>query len=205
MPTGAIDLLVEQAVIAQGVIPRCGALHRMRLLGVDTFVAVDMDQDEISRRNRVDMEPLLDDYGVLRLLAELPLDVPVRTDALMSSRQRAATRLPRGAAHHADGWITRVARPALSLQLAVVVDTDWKRGLDRASRFASFCPRMVVINGAAVPSFAAVEATFYGVGAVHADGANTSVLVEPEPTVPGFGPISWQVQEEVFAALTLGS
>ena len=101
----------------------------------------------------------------MRLLSRLPHGEAVRTADLTETERRDLCLLPRGAADIAAGTVTRLALPPVAIRLAIVTDDVVDRGLDRASRFAPFAPRLLVLTGPTDDlAFAEAEARFYGIG-----------------------------------------
>jgi hypothetical protein len=89
----------------------------------------------------------------------------------------------------------------VTLRLAIVIDDVLDRGLDRASRFAPFAPRLLVLTGPAADlAFAEVEARFYGIGLAAAGADDVVILADPEPPRRAAGPVTWRVREEAYAA-----
>ena len=170
------------------------------LLGVDAYLLMGMDKHEHQRR-RVTGLTTVCDRDALRLLSRLPHSEPVRVADLTETERRGLRRLPRGAADVAGARVTRLAVPPVTLKLAIVMDDVLDRGLDQASRFAPFAPRLLVLTGSAGDlAFAEVEARFYGIGLATAGADGVVMLADPEPPKRAAGPVTWRVREEAYAA-----
>jgi hypothetical protein len=176
---------------------------QLRLLGEDVWHAVELDAEEQDRRASCGLGAITDPSD-LRTLCSLPwretvplADLPIR------HRQRLAT-MPAGVIQLQGGRVTRLARPPAALRGALVSDTSWSRGLDRASAFAPFCPRVLLLTGRPTDlDDAMAEATFYGIGlAVAAAGGGYEFRVLPDPAAARSGPVSWRLREQAFAAIT---
>jgi hypothetical protein len=175
----------------------------LRLLGEDACHAVELDVEERDRRAACSLGAITDPSD-LRILCSLPWreSVPL-ADLRIRHRQRLAT-MPAGVVQIQGDLVIRLARPATALRGALVSDTAWSRGLDRASVFAPFCPRVLLLTERPTDlDDAMAEATFYGIGlAVSAAGGGYEFLVLPDPAASRFGPVSWRLREEAFAAIT---
>jgi hypothetical protein len=172
---------------------------RGRLLGVDAYLLMALDEHEHHRRRAAGLTTICDP-AVLRLLSRLPHGEAVRAADLTETERRDLGRLPRGAASITGSTVTRLALQPVAIRLAIVTDDVVDRGLDRASRFAPFAPRLLVLTGPTDDLvFAEAEARFYGIGlaVAHADGV--AMLADPEPPRRAAGPVTWRVREEAYA------
>jgi hypothetical protein len=175
------------------------------LLGVDAFLLVSLDEYEHQRRRAAGLTTICDG-DALRLLSRLPHGEAVRVADLTETERRSLRRLPRGAAEVAGGRVTRLGLPPVTLRLAIVMDDAVDRGLDRASRFAPFAPRLLVLTGpAADPAFAEAEARFYGIGLAVAGADGVVMLADPEPPRRVMGPVTWRVREQAYGAYLAGA
>ena len=81
-----------------------------------------------------------------------------------------------------DGEIIRDLVPALTPLLAVINARDWMTGLERASRFAPYCRRLVACSGLPGDGEILQTATRLGIGiAVRGQSRAAEVILEPEP------------------------
>jgi hypothetical protein len=209
MPPIAASLVqaVETAVVDGSIKipgrPATVSCVRGCLLGVDALLFLGLDEHEHRRRHAAGLATICD-RDSLRLLSRLPHGEGVRVADLTDLERRGLCRLPRSVAEIAAGRVTRLAIPPVTIRLAIVVDDVLDRGLDRASRFASFAPRLLVLTGPPDDlACAQVEARFYGIGlaVARADGAAGVVMVaDPEPAKKSAGPVTWRVREEAYAA-----
>lgn len=169
------------------------------LLGVDAYLLVSLDENE-HRRRRATALTTICDRDALRLLSRLPHGEAVRLADLTDVERRGLRRLPRTVVQVSAGRVTRLALPPVTLRLAIVIDDILDRGLDRASRFAPFAPRLLILTGAADElAFAEVEARFYGIGLAVARTDGLVMLADPEPSRMAAGPVTWRVREEAYA------
>lgn len=195
---------IEMAVIGGSIkVPGLSAAVlgvRGCVLGVDTYMLIGLDEHEHQRRRAIGLTTICDS-DALRLLSRLPHGEAVCATDLTEMERRGLLRLPSGAAEFSEGKVTRLALPPVTLRLAIVIDDVLDRGLDRASRFAPFAPRMLVVTGSAGDlAFAEVEARFYGIGLATAQADGVVVLADPEPPRRAAGPVTWRVREEAYAA-----
>lgn len=170
------------------------------LLGVDALLFLGLDEYEHRRRRAAGMTTVCD-RDSLRLLSRLPHGESVRVADLTDLERRDLRRLPPCVAKIAEGNVTRLAIPPVTIRLAIVVDDVLDRGLDRASRFAPFAPRLLILTGPPDdPACAEVEARFYGIGLAMAGAAGVVMVADPEAAKRSAGPVTWRVREEAYAA-----
>lgn len=154
---------------------------RARVLETSAWIAYRPDRHEASRRRSLSIGAVLD-WDLLDTLMDLPAGLPVPLSALTPPERRRVASAKAGVAQVAGGQVTRDLVPALTPLLAVVVAADWDAGLVQASRFASYCRRMVL--GPALPTGHRIleTAARLGIGVAVADGSQPGeVLLEPEP------------------------
>jgi hypothetical protein len=154
---------------------------KARVLETSAWIAYRPDRREASRRRALSIGAVLD-WDLLDTLMDLPAGLPVPLSALTPpARRRVASARP-GVARVTGGQVIRDLTPALTPLLAVVAVADWNAGLVQASRFASYCRRMVL--GPALPTGSRIleTAARLGIGVAVADGSRPGeVLLEPEP------------------------
>jgi len=127
--------------------------------------------------------------GVLDFLLELPAHLPVPVRAL-PPRDRAMLRtLPPGMVDLVDGAVVRRIGVPLVPLLAVIVATDLAGGLERASRFAAYCPRAVLAERH--DPDALLEAAYYGIGAYVPGGEAPHTLLQPQPVTDAQPTAAW--------------
>lgn len=205
MPVDAALMQAVEIAITDGSIKIPGLPARVSgvrgcLLGVDALLLLSLDRHEHRRRRAAGLTSVCD-RDSLRLLSRLPHGEAVRVADLTDLERRGLRRLPRSAADVADGRVTRLAIPPVIIRLAVVVDDVLDRGLDRASKFAPFAPRLLVLTGPTDdPAFAQAEARFYGIGLATAGADGVAMLADPEPGRRSAGPVTWRIREEAYAA-----
>ncbi len=170
------------------------------LLGVEALLFLGLDEHEHWRRRAAGLTTVCD-RDSLRLLSRLPHGEAVRVADLTDVERRSLRRLPRGVAEVAEGRVTRLAIAPVAIRLAIVIDDVLDRGLDRASRFAPFAPRLLVLTGPPDDlAWAQAEARFYGIGLAMAGDDGMVMLAHPEPARRSAGPVTWRVREEAYAA-----
>jgi hypothetical protein len=196
----AIQMAVRDGSIKVPGLPAAFLGVRSCLLGVDAYLLMGLDKHEHQRRRATGLTTICD-RDALRLLSRLPHGEAIRVTDLTETERRGLWQLPNGAADVAAGRVTRLALPPVTLRLAIVIDDVLDRGLDRASRFAPFAPRLLVLTGPADNlAFAEVEARFYGIGLAAAGADGVVMLADPEPPRRAAGPVTWRVREEAYAA-----
>ena len=173
-------------------------------MGVSNSVLwVDVDSHEVARRRSAGLGAF-NDYGVLRLLCNLPTGNYVQTDDLTARERRVVARLPRGAADVCADSVVRRAAPPLRVRAAVVYRRNWKNAVRAASRFAPLCPRVAVADGP-IDLIAPAQAAFYGVGLCTRDedtSASVTLVSSAAPKEPAaLDPTVWLLWEEIYASV----
>jgi hypothetical protein len=172
---------------------------RARVLETSAWIAFRHDRHEAARREDHGLGAVLA-WDLLDTLMDLPAGLPVPITALTRpARQRVCTAAP-GVARVADGQVTRDLVPVVTPLLAIVIGGHWDDTLVRASRFAPYCPRMVVWPELAGGADALGIAARLGIGvAVRTGSGPAEVLLEPE-LVPGWQPTTawWRFCEAVY-------
>lgn len=181
----------------------------LHLQGSNALVFYRLDAAEAQRR-RSNRAVRLDRLPVLETLLQLPAGVPIALRDLPASVRAGIRALPAGAASVAGPRgrqeVTRRAVRPLAVDLVVVRASGlgWKSGLERASRFAPFCARAVLLDSS-VPRHddLLMEASFYGIGVLLADEAgDIAMALEPEPYRPPCHTAgAWWFVEDVFQRL----
>ncbi len=97
-------------------------------------------------------------------------------------------------------WDVPSFAPPVKVRGVRVAAGSWRTGLSSASRFAGYAERTVALGSKPRdPSFAALEATYYGVGLVIGEGAGEATLAAPAPFKPErFSLASWLFAEQVY-------
>jgi hypothetical protein len=168
--------------------------------GIRAVLLVRLDMNECDRRAAAGLGALTSP-DVLRFLLRLPLGEPVPYSALTAADCSALRAVPQGVVSFDGSHVIRHMVPPLEVALALVPVGSWRSGLERAGRFAPFCPRAMVLR---LPprdlDDLHMEAGFYGIGVIVASSdARPEVLVEPARfhrhrlTVAG-----WRFLEEVY-------
>jgi hypothetical protein len=87
-------------------------------------------------------------YQQLDTLMGLPVGESVPIGSIAWGERPALRKLPRGAVHLTRTHVTRLAVRPCRVHRAVLAGTTTRRNLDRASRFAPFCARQLLIPAA---------------------------------------------------------
>ncbi len=134
----------------------------------------------------------MDSMELLDALMGLPARAAVPLSSMSSSSLGVLRRSPRGIVRFTSSSVTRLAVPPVTPVLAIVHSARWRDGLERASRYAAYCPRMLVVRELpANADEALAEASWYGIGvAVGPRSAPTTVL-EPEPLADWQPTVAW--------------
>lgn len=172
--------------------------------GTQATIAYHLNEEERARRREHGLT------GVTRLdwldlLMELPAGLLVPRSSLDPARQRNILRFPPGCVDLTpEGVIRRIEKP-LTTRLALVTGQQWKAGLVRASRFAPYTNRALILPG--VPrnlTQGAVEADFYGIGLIVNAAREPRLVVAPEICREyGHTPAGWAFVEAIYQQLDL--
>lgn len=196
----AIELAVEDGAIKVPHLPAPVSGVRGCLLGVDAYLLLGLDEHEHQRRQDSGLTAICD-RDSLRLLFRLPHGEAVHVADLTDTERQGLHRLPPGVAEIGSGTVIRLALPPVTIRLAIVADHNLNRGLDRASRFAPFAPRLLALTTPPNDvAYAQVEARFYEIGLATIGSDGVVMLAEPEPPKRTAGPVTWRVREEAYAA-----
>ena len=175
------------------------SVGRVRLFETRAWMAYRRDEHETLRRGRCGMSPIVE-LDVLDALMDLPAGMPVSLGSLRAADSRLLRRAPGGALEWAEAMVTRRVVPPLMPLIAMVRATDWMDGLQRASRFAAYCRRLVIVSELpADPEIALAQASFYGIGVAVVRGATPNVVLEPEPFTDWQPtPAWWSFTEKIY-------
>jgi hypothetical protein len=166
-------------------------VSRVRALGTTAWMAFRLDRREAARRQAVGLGPVLA-WDLLDTLMELPAGLPVPAAALTGPARRRVSGAAAGVARVSAGAITREVVPAVTPLLAVVLARDWDTGMARASRFATYCRRMVA--GSGIPGddqLATATRAGIGIAVRPWPGAAAEVVLEPEPVLDWQPTTAW--------------
>lgn len=173
----------------------------MRFGGVDATLVYTPDRAEFERR-RAHGDPSVTRLDWLNLLMNLPHGEPVPFSSFRPSEHRALDRMPLGIVDITPaGFVRRLTHP-LRVELAIVHGRQWKPGLRRASRFAPYCRRALVLSGK--PKYtslqqAAIEADYWGIGLIVNEARGPQVVVRPDDFAKRrHTPAGWSFLEEVY-------
>ncbi|WP_432245626.1 hypothetical protein ACRB8A_03835 [Arthrobacter sp. G.S.26] len=174
---------------------------------VDAYVSP--HEREVLRRRSLGVLAMPQDLESLDILLRVPLEGAV-SEAIFSRRERdKLRRLGPGLLQcDVDGTGRRTVRrlvvPPASVSQIVVRGRNWRSALVRATRFAPYCRRAIMLPAVPVDEeMLLLEARFYGVGVAVSIGAGEAPVwrLEPAPFVPDrYTGASWQFSELVFEA-----
>lgn len=177
---------------------------RARVLDTSAWIVFRCDRHEVSRRERHGLGAVVA-WDLLDTLMDLPAGLPVPIAALTRPARRRVCAAAPGVAHLASGQITRDLVPAVTPLLAIVMAGGWAGALVRASRFAPYCPRMVVGPDIVAETEILDTAARLGIGvAVRTSTGPAEVLLEPE-LVSDWQPTTawWRFCEVVYGQASL--
>lgn len=200
--TGSPETLAAAAWAASTAVRasevRCVLMPALR---TEALICYRLNAGEAERRRQARAGSICS-ADVLDLLLALPLGMPVPASSLTHRECAALERAPASAVTIQDEEVTRHAVTPLAVELAVVAARSWRRGLEVAGRFAPFCARAMVLPR--LPRDLAeleLEARFYGVGVIVADGREADVLIPPAPFRRGrWTAAGWRFLENVYQA-----
>ena len=119
---------------------------------------------------------------LLDVLLDLPARVAVPLSSISPSRVRVLRRAPGAVVRVRPCSVTRLVEPVVVPLMAVVYAAQWRDGLVRASRFATYLPRMLVVRELPPNADVALaEASWYGIGVAVGPRSAPTTVVEPEP------------------------
>jgi hypothetical protein len=172
-----------------------------RVAGAAGDALVLPDPVEHERRTRAGLGGVTS-LVLLDTLMNLPLGMPVPAADLDVLARAHLARVPGGVIELREAQITRVLTPPLTVVAVLVRARDWRRGVTRASCFAPFAQRVLLLDREPKPELL-WEASVFGVGVWvdTADGAMREVC-PPAPFVRRYWkPAGWRFAERAYAAL----
>lgn len=173
------------------------------VLGTQALLFYRLDEREHRRRRRSSASQI-DSWATLETLMELPVGEAVPLASIPNEERKRIRSLPSWVAHRDQRMVLRHAVRPLSLDLAVVKVSNWRRGLELAGRFAPYCRRAMLLERAPTQiDEVMMEASFYGIGILVGTGDNVEMLLEPRPYRPErHTAAAWQFIEQLYAQLT---
>ncbi|WP_143230814.1 hypothetical protein [Actinosynnema sp. ALI-1.44] len=185
--------------------PRTRFSHRatdstsVRVFGTRATIVHSTHQAEHERRQAAGLRQV-DNLELLDVLMDLPANAPVPVSSISGPDLRVLRKAPGGVVRFSATAVTRVLTPVLTPVLAVVYASQWRDGLADASEFASYLPRMFVIDELPANADEAIaEASWYGIGVAVGPPASPAIVLEPEP-LPDWQPTVawWRFCERVY-------
>jgi hypothetical protein len=177
-------------------------VDRVRAFGTWVWMVYRRDAAEWRRRRRHGLGAVAQ-LDVLDVLMDLPAGMAVPLRSLQASERRLLRRTPVGAVLHRTGAVIRQLVPAVTPLLAIVPAREWQSGAEAASRFAVYCPRMVVLSKSPKDMDAIVsEASWYGIGVAIGRSEGSEIVFEPEPLADWQPtPAGWAFSEILYGQL----
>jgi hypothetical protein len=169
------------------------------ILGARALLSYRLDPCEDERRKRAHLGAIRHPE-VLDLLLALPIGFSVPVTSLTPLERLSLRLAPAGAVAIEVGSVTRQAVYPLAVDLAVIAIQSWRTGLEIVGRFAPFCARMMLLRQwpKDVENLR-MQAHFYGIGVVVANGADVEVVIAPRPfRRRRFTASGWQFLEQVY-------
>ncbi|MDR6508051.1 hypothetical protein [Arthrobacter oryzae] len=200
----------QDLVITEGEDLRVAPL---RVRGVDAVLEFEINRTELARRGPENHGVAsLDTYNVLK---EIPIGA-AQPETAFSSYEWRLLRRARWAvsfeiASNGGATVTRHARPPISVKRANIFGSSWMAALKRASRFAPYCERRIVLPR--IPDdemHLALEASYLGVGVAVQTGAGGQAgsLEDIVPAAPFLAMkltgAAWKFAETVYDQSHLG-
>jgi hypothetical protein len=209
------DVLGPGSGLSSGVLlVRGGA----RLAGGSGDAHVRVNPEEVARRDRVGLGPVLD-LLLLHELLGLPCGLPVPAGELGDEAHQTLGKAPPGVVAFCDArargdraagvTVTRLLQRVVVVEgVSVTASHGWRQAFDRAAGFLSVAPTWIVLSArqGTVRQIASglLEADAAGMG-VAVEGGGCSALrwlVAPaQPTVRGIKAAGWRFEERAFASL----
>ncbi|TCO45871.1 hypothetical protein [Actinocrispum wychmicini] len=178
------------------------AAAKMRLFDTAVVMVHRLDAVEHRRRGELGLGQLTS-LELIDVLMDLPADVPVPQRSLDVTSLHQLRRCQPGVVEFTGAQVVRRVVPAVMPIMAVVYAKKWDDGLIRASRFASYCQRTVVVPDLPENADEALaEASWYGIGVAVGPKAAPVTVLQPEvfaewrPT-----PAWWRFAEVAYGQL----
>lgn len=184
-------------------LPVWASLVPVRLLGRNVHAVMTRFDDEHERRRDCGLGAV-DDRSLLRVLFDLPLGIAVPSAQLDGWGRGVLRRAPRGVVERDRRAVTRVACPAVRVDLVIVRARDWRCGIFDASQYGPFCRRVLALSAGperrGEAEKLALEARLYGIGVVATSAADRGWMVPPAPFRPErFTSGQWLFHERAYA------
>lgn len=185
--------------------PEWARLMPARLLGRHVEAIVTHVADEHARRRACGLGAL-EDSALLRVLFDLPVGEPVPSSRLSRWDRSVLSRSPVGAVETSHGAVTRLACPAVKVEMVAVRARNWERGIYWASQFGPFCQRTLVLSSMPTADrdrdLLLVESRMFGIGVIISGQADEGWLVPPAPFRPRRASSGqWLFHERAYAAI----
>lgn len=181
-----------------------GAEHApVRARSTEATIVYRPNREEQNRRRNVGFNDFMR-LSELDLMMELPAGLPVPETSLSAADRRMIQHLPEGCVEHTDAGVVRLLTKPLDVRLAIVTGRFWRRGLERAGRFAPYCARVLALTEEPRNlKESAIEADYWGIGLVVNTSREPRLVVPPEPFVQHrYTPAGWAFAEDIHQQIT---
>lgn len=185
--------------------PEWASLMPMRLMGRHVEAIVTHVADEQARRSACGLGAI-EDSALLRVLFDLPVGMPVPSGRLSNWDRSVLSRSPDGAVETSRSTVTRLACPAVKVEMVVVRARNWERGIYWASQFGPFCQRALVLSSMPPAGrdrdLLRMESRMFGIGVIISGQTDEGWLAVPAPFRPKRASSGqWLFHERAYAAI----
>ncbi len=171
------------------------------IAGERVTLVIQLDKEEIDRRDRDGFRQPLTDRTALRALGSLPFGLPVAWSSIDPVLAAMLDSLPPGVVEGDSQVVVRRFRPAVQLVGALVVGGDPEASLGGVSWLAPDAPRGIGVPRSSCDRGVVDRARGLGVGVVTTEGRDLECVVQASRRylVPS-GPRRWRNAEVVYEA-----
>lgn len=176
-------------------------LPDVAIAGERVALVIQLDEEEIARRDRAGFRQPLTDRTALRAIGELPLGLPVPWASIDPLVAALLDGLPPGVVESDSEVVVRRFRPAARLVGAVVIGRDPESSLRSVSWLAPDAPRGIGVAQSMCGQRLVDRARTLGIGVATAQDQDVRRLVKPSRRflVPS-GPRRWRNAELAYEA-----
>lgn len=178
-------------------------LHAARLRGLFVHVEVDIDVQELERRERGGLSVAGLGHARLGALLTIPRWEFARLSSIPDAGRRLARARPDLIDQRAGGFLRRRVGPPLWVEMVTLPVERWRCGLKAIGRFAPYSARQLQLAHAPEDlNDLCVQATYWGIGVQIAEDGLVRDVVVPEPFVPQrYTGASWAFAEQTLRAM----
>ena len=171
------------------------------IAGERIAAVVQLDRQEVARRQQVGFQRPLTDRWALQAVGSLPIGFPVAWDSIDPVLAAMLDALPAGVVESDSEVVIRRFRPAVQLIGALVVGGDPEASLRSVSWMAPDAPRGIAVDRSLCDPTLVDRAESLGIGLVMTGGSDLRCVLQPSRKylVPS-GPRRWRNAEVVYEA-----